>query len=143
MRVLVLHGVNLDMLGRRDPKVYGRITLRELEQQIVEWAADLELDVTCKQTNAEGLYVEWIHDACDWAEGVIVNPGAWTHYSYAIHDALELLSVPLVEVHLSAIEQREEFRRHSVVADLASLRVTGKGPEGYREALEFLKELET
>jgi 3-dehydroquinate dehydratase-2 len=140
MRVLVLHGVNLDMLGRRDPRIYGRITLRELEQQIVDWGGELALDVSCKQTNAEGLYVEWIHDALDWADGVIVNPGAWTHYSYAIHDALELLAVPLVEVHLSAIEEREEFRRHSVVADLASLRVTGQGPEGYRVALDFLKE---
>ena len=140
MRVLVLHGVNLDMLGRREPKHYGRITLRELEQQIVDWGAELGVDVSCKQTNAEGLYVEWIHDALDWADGVVVNPGAWTHYSYAIRDALELLAVPLVEVHLSKIEEREEFRRHSVVSELASFRVTGKGPDGYRDALAFLAE---
>jgi 3-dehydroquinate dehydratase-2 len=140
VRVLVLHGVNLDMLGRREPKHYGRITLRELEQQIVDWGSELGLDVSCKQTNAEGLYVEWIHDALDWADGVVVNPGAWTHYSYAIRDALELLSVPLAEVHLSKIEEREEFRQHSVVSDIASFRVTGKGPDGYREALSFLKE---
>jgi 3-dehydroquinate dehydratase-2 len=140
VRVLVLHGVNFDMLGRRDPRHYGRISLRELEQQIVDWGSELEIDVSCKQTNAEGLYVEWIHDACDWADGVIVNPGAWTHYSYAIRDALELLSVPLVEVHLSAIEEREDFRRHSVISEIASMRVSGKGPEGYRVALQFLKE---
>src|SRR4051794_7028278 len=140
MRVLVLHGVNLDMLGRRDPKLYGRITLRELEQQIVQWGGELGLDVSCKQTNAEGLYVEWIHDALDWAGGVVVNPGAWTHYSYAIRDALELLAVPLVEVHLSKVEGREEFRHYSVVSDIASFRVTGKGPEGYRDALSFLAE---
>ena len=140
MRVLVLHGVNFDMLGRRDPRHYGRISLRELEQQIVDWGTELGVDVSCKQTNAEGLYVEWIHDACDWADGVIVNPGAWTHYSYAIRDALELLSVPLVEVHLSAIEEREDFRRHSVISEIASMRVSGKGPEGYRVALQFLKE---
>ena len=140
MRVLVLHGVNFDMLGRRDPRHYGRISLRELEQQIVDWGTELAVDVSCKQTNAEGLYVEWIHDACDWADGVIVNPGAWTHYSYAIRDALELLSVPLVEVHLSAIEEREDFRRHSVISEIASMRVSGKGPEGYRVALQFLKE---
>src|SRR5207253_10490019 len=85
VRVLVLHGVNLDMLGRRDPKHYGRVTLRELEQQIVDWGVELGLDVTCKQTNAEGLYVEWIHDACDSSDGLIVNPGAWTHYSRASH----------------------------------------------------------
>jgi 3-dehydroquinate dehydratase-2 len=140
VRVLVLHGVNLDMLGRREPKHYGRITLRELEQQIVDWGAELGLDVSCKQTNAEGLYVEWIHDALDWAGGVVVNPGAWTHYSYAIRDALELLAVPLAEVHLSKIEEREEFRHHSVVSDIASFRVTGKGPDGYRDALGFLAE---
>jgi len=140
VRVLVLHGVNLDMLGRRDPNHYGRMTLGELEQQIVDWGAELGLDVSCKQTNAEGLYVEWIHDALDWADAAIVNPGAWTHYSYAIRDALEMLSVPLVEVHLSAIEEREDFRRHSVVSDIASMRVSGQGPEGYRVALQFLRE---
>jgi 3-dehydroquinate dehydratase II len=92
----------------------------------------------CRQSNSEGEYIDWIHDAYDTVDGLIVNPGAWTHYSYAIRDALELLTVPFVEVHLSDIEHREEWRRHSVVADLAALRVTGKGPDGYREALEFL-----
>ena len=138
MQVRVLNGVNLDMLGRRDPKTYGGVSINELETQIYEWAHDLSLTVRCRQTNSEGEYIGWIHDAYGDADAVIVNPGAWSHYSYAIHDALEILDVPIVEVHLSNIEQREEWRRHSVIADLMALRVIGKGPDGYREALEYL-----
>ena len=138
MQVVVLNGVNLDVLARRDPAVYGGISLSELETRIYEWASKLGCHVRCRQTNSEGEYVEWCHDAYDWADGVIVNPGAWTHYSYAIRDALELLDAPIVEVHLSNIEQREEWRRKSVIADVAATRVVGKGPDGYREALEFL-----
>ncbi len=138
MRVLVLHGVNLDMLGRRDPAHYGSLTLPELEGQIREWGEAFGLEVDCRQTNAESQYVEWLHEALDSANAVIVNPGAWTHYSYAIRDALELLQIPIAEVHLSDIEAREAFRRISVVRDLAAFTVMGKGPDGYREALEFL-----
>ena len=138
MRIYVLHGVNLDTLGRRDPAHYGVITLPELEGKIKEWGEALGLEVVCRQTNFEGEYVEWLHEALDGADGVIVNPGAWTHYSYAIRDALELLEVPVVEVHLSNIDSREEWRRISVVRDVAVLTVMGKGPDGYREALEFL-----
>ena len=138
MQVLVLNGVNLDMLGRRDPKTYGGVSINELETRIYEWAHELTLTVRCRQTNSEGEYIGWIHDAYRDADAVIVNPGAWSHYSYAIHDALEILDVPIVEVHLSNVEQREEWRRHSVIADLMALRVIGKGPEGYREALEYL-----
>ena len=140
MQVVVLNGVNLDVLGRRDPAVYGGVSLGDLETRIYEWASQLGCHVRCRQTNNEGEYVGWCHDALDWADAVIANPGAWTHYSYAIRDALELLDVPLVEVHLSNVEGREEWRRHSVIADLAALRVVGKGPEGYREALEFVVE---
>ncbi|HZO97250.1 MAG TPA: type II 3-dehydroquinate dehydratase [Gaiellaceae bacterium] len=138
MQVVVLNGVNLDVLGRRDPRLYGGLSLNELETRIYEWAHELRLTVRCRQTNSEGEYIGWIHDAHADADGVIVNPGAWTHYSYAIHDALELLEIPIVEVHLSNIEQREEWRRHSVIAHLAARRILGKGPDGYREALEFL-----
>ena len=138
MQVLVLNGVNLDILGRRDPKLYGGLSLNELETRIYEWAQELTLTVRCRQTNSEGEYIGWIHDAYRDADGVIVNPGAWSHYSYAIHDALEILDVPIVEVHLSNIENREEWRRHSVISDLMAHRVTGKGPDGYREALEYL-----
>ncbi len=138
MQVVVLNGVNLDMLGQRDPVVYGGLTLNELETQIYAWAHELALTVRCRQTNSEGEYVDWIHGAYGEADGVVVNPGAWSHYSYAIHDALELLTVPIVEVHLSQIEQREAWRRHSVIAGLAAHRVLGQGPAGYREALRYL-----
>ena len=138
MQVVVLNGVNLDVLGRRDPELYGGVSLGDLETRIYEWASQLGCHVRCRQTNNEGEYVEWCHDALDWADGVVANPGAWTHYSYAIRDALELLTVPLVEVHLSDVDKREEWRRKSVIADLAAKRVVGKGPDGYREALEFI-----
>jgi 3-dehydroquinate dehydratase II len=137
MQVLVLNGVNLNVLGRRDPKVYGGVSLNELETRIYEWAHELGVSARCRQTNSEGEFIEWIHDAVD-ADALVVNPGAWTHYSYAIRDALDILEVPIVEVHLSDIEHREEWRRTSVISDLTALRVIGKGPAGYREALEFL-----
>jgi len=140
VRVAVLNGVNLDVLHRRDPELYGGLTLNQLEGHIYEWARELELAAECRQTNNEGEYVAWCHEALDWAGGVIANPGAWTHYSYAIRDALELFEAPVVEVHLSDIDHREEWRRLSVLADIASARVIGKGPQGYREALAFLAE---
>ena len=140
MRIVVLNGVNLDEIGRRDPEVYGGLSESELETRIYRWADELGMTVECKQTNHEGEYVNWCHEALDWAEGVIANPGAWTHYSYAIHDALELVTVPIVEVHLSNVAAREEWRRVSVISELAAKRVIGKGPDGYREALQYLKE---
>ena len=138
MRIAVLNGVNLDALALRDPALYGGLGLSELETKIYQWALALECTVRCRQTNHEGEYVDWCHEAYEWADGVIANPGAWSHYSWAIHDALELFSVPVVEVHLSNIEEREEWRRHSVIGDLAAKRILGKGPEGYKEALEWL-----
>ena len=138
MQVVVLNGVNLDVLGRRDARMYGGLSINELETRIHEWAHELTLTVRCRQTNSEGEYIGWIHDAYGDADAVIVNPGAWSHYSYAIHDALEILQVPIVEVHLSNIEEREEWRRNSVISDLMAHRVIGKGPDGYREALEYL-----
>ncbi len=138
MRVLVLNGVNLDVLDRRDATMYGGLSLSELETKIYAWARELGATARCRQTNNEGQYVEWCHEALEWADGVVVNPGAWSHYSYAIYDALELLDVPLVEVHLSNIDEREDWRRNSVIAPLAAARILGKGPDGYREALEFL-----
>ena len=138
MRVVVLNGVNLDVVGRRDPETYGGLTLSELETTIYEWAAGLGCTVRCRQTNHEGEFVDWCHDALDWADGVVANPSAWTHYSWAIRDAVELFTVPFVEVHLSDVDAREEWRRFSVLEGLAAARFVGKGPEGYREALEFL-----
>jgi 3-dehydroquinate dehydratase II len=142
MQIVVLNGVNLDVLGRRDPALYGGLSLDELETRIYEWASRLGCHVRCRQTNSEGEYVEWCHDAYDWADGVIVNPGAWTHYSYAIRDALELLEAPIVEVHLSNIDEREDWRRTSVISDVVSHRVIGKGPDGYKEAIEWLSQHE-
>jgi 3-dehydroquinate dehydratase-2 len=138
MQVLVLNGANLDQLGRRDAKLYGGLSLNELESKIYEWAHALDISARCRQTNDEGEYIGWVHDAYDNVDAVIANPGAWSHYSYAIRDALELLEVPLVEVHLSDVDNREEWRRHSVISELAAHRIVGHGPDGYREALEFL-----
>ena len=140
MRVAVLNGVNLDVVGRRDPEMYGGLSLNQLESRIYEWARELGFTARCFQTNHEGQFVEWCHDARGWASGLIVNPGAWSHYSYAIRDALELCSAPVVEVHLSNIEKREDWRRHSVISDVVGHRIIGKGPDGYREALVYLKE---
>ncbi|MGH2860535.1 MAG: type II 3-dehydroquinate dehydratase [Solirubrobacteraceae bacterium] len=138
-RVEVMHGVNLDQLGRRDPAHYGKLDLPALERQIESWAQELGLSVRFFQTNHEGVFVEHLHALRDLADGVVLNPGAWTHYSWAIRDALELTQMPAVEVHLSAVDEREEWRRQSVIRDLCRATVSGKGPEGYREALEQLK----
>jgi len=138
VRVAVLNGVNLDVLHRRDPKLYGGLSLNQLETQIYEWAKELELTADCRQTNSEAEYIGWCHDALDSAGGIVVNPGAWTHYSYAIRDALELFTVPVVEVHLSNVDEREDWRQKSVIADVVTCRVIGKGPEGYRDALQYL-----
>ena len=138
MQVAVINGVNLDVLAQRDPALYGGLGLRELETQIYAWAREMGFTARCFQTNHEGQFVEWCHDSTRWADGLIVNPGAWSHYSYAIRDALELAAMPAVEVHLSDVDAREEWRRHSVISDLVVGRVAGQGPEGYREALEIL-----
>jgi 3-dehydroquinate dehydratase-2 len=138
VRIAVLNGVNLSALGERNPELYGGLSYPELETRIYEWARDLDVSVRCFQTNHEGVYVDWCHDARSWADGVVVNPGAWTHYSYAIHDALELLGAPVVEVHLSDVTKREEWRRRSVIEDVVAKRILGKGPDGYREALAYL-----
>jgi 3-dehydroquinate dehydratase-2 len=140
VRVLVLNGVNLNMLGRRDPAVYGTTTIAELEGRIYDWGRALELSVNCRQTNDEGEYIKWIHDAMDNTDALIVNPGAWSHYAWSIHDALEMVPVPIIEVHLSNVEEREEWRRHSVIKDLVTQRFIGQGPDGYRLALEYLRE---
>jgi 3-dehydroquinate dehydratase-2 len=139
-RVEVLHGVNLDMLGRRDPEHYGTLTLGQLQVQIKRFAADLGLEVTFFQTNSEGEFVEYLHRLPELADGALVNAGAWTHYSYAIRDALELAGVPAIEVHLSDVGSREEWRHRSVLDGVVQGAVSGKGPDGYRDALELLKE---
>jgi len=138
-RVEVLHGVNFDVLGRRDPEQYGGMSLPELEVQIKRYAYDLDLGVTFFQSNHEGEFVEYLHRLPELADAAIINAGAWTHYSWAIRDALEIAKVPVVEVHLSDVTKREEWRRRSVFDGLVLGVVSGKGAEGYREALEILK----
>jgi 3-dehydroquinate dehydratase-2 len=138
VRIDVLNGVNLDLLGRRDRSRYGEDSLQDLETRIYAWARDLGLQVRCRQTNHEGEFVEFLHAALDTADGLVLNPAAWTHYSWAIRDALEPFSGPVVEVHISDVDQREEWRRQSVLEGLVVGRVVGKGIEGYREALELL-----
>lgn len=139
-RIEVMHGVNLDQLGRRDPAQYGSFTLDELEVKIGSAADELGLVTRFFRTNHEGEFVQRLHRLEGLADGVVLNPGAWTHYSYAIRDALELANLPAVEVHLSDVDHREEWRRRSVLSDLCFARVAGKGPAGYREALERLRE---
>jgi 3-dehydroquinate dehydratase-2 len=137
-RVGVLHGVNLDQLGRRPAEHYPAISLAELEVAVGRYARELGHEVTFDQTNHEGEFCEHLHNAPATSDALLLNPGAWTHYSYAIRDALEIAALPAVEVHLSAVEEREEFRRRSVISDLCVGTVSGKGVEGYREALELL-----
>ena len=135
-----MHGVNLDQLGRRDPTHYGGLTFEQLELQISDAAHDLGLKTRFFQTNHEGEFVEHLHALEGVADAIVLNPGAWTHYSYAIRDALELAGLPAVEVHLSDVDSREAWRRQSVISELCIARVAGKGPDGYREALERVRE---
>jgi len=137
-RVAVLHGVNFDVLERRDAAIYGGLSLSQLEAQISTWAHELRLEPIFFQTNAEGEFCEYLHRSVDLADAVIVNAGAWTHYSRAIADALELTRLPAVEVHLSDVEARDDWRRLSVFDGLVLAKIAGKGPDGYREALERL-----
>ena len=138
--IAVLHGVNLDVLERRPAEHYGGLTLSELERRIAGYAAGLGFEPTFFQTNHEGEYVEELHRAGEYADGLILNPGAWTHYAWALRDALEIAALPAVEVHLSDVKAREEFRGHSVISEVCVATVTGRGVDGYRDALERLKE---
>jgi 3-dehydroquinate dehydratase-2 len=139
-RVEVMHGVNLDQLGRRDPLLYGTLTLPELEQRIATEAGELGLSTRFFQTNHEGAFVEHLHSLQGQADALLLNPGSWTHYAWAIRDALEIAALPAVEIHLSDVQNREPFRRISVIGDLCVHTVSGRGPDGYREALERLRE---
>ncbi len=139
-RLIVLHGPNLNLLGQRPVEHYGTITLPELEQRVSGEAAGLGWECSCLQTNHEGMYIDWIH-AFRNEGALLVNPGAWTHYSYAIRDALELVNCPVAEVHLSDISSREDWRRVSVVSPAVSFTISGKGPDGYVEAVRRLVDL--
>ena len=137
-RVAVLHGVNFDILERRDPAFYGGKSLAELEREISGWARELGLEPIFFQTNHEGEFVEFLHRLPDLADASIVNAGAWTHYSRAIADALDVARLPAVEVHLSDVENRDDWRKDSVFDGLVLAKISGKGAEGYREALALL-----
>ena len=138
-RISVMHGVNMNALDRRSTEHYGDLTFTKLETRIDEFARDLGLSARFFQTNFEGEYVEELHRAAEYADALILNPGAWTHYSYAIRDAVELAGLPAVEVHLSDVDAREEFRKASVIRDLCVGTVKGRGVDGYQEALELLR----
>ena len=141
-RVAVMHGVNLDMLGRRDPEVYGTQTLSEYEFRIHEFARELGLEASFFQTNHEGEFCEYLHRVPETADAVLVNAGAWSHYSWAIRDALDVAGKPAVEVHISDVGNREGWRSVSVFDGLVAAKISGKGLDGYREGLEVLvKEL--
>ena len=135
-KFLMLHGVNHDMFGKRDPKQYGTITLDGINARLAALAQELGVEVTCFHTNSEGAMCERIHQAYrDNVDGVMINAGAWTHYSYAIRDALAILTVPVVEVHMSNIHAREEFRHRSVFADIVRGQIAGFGVDSYLLAL--------
>jgi 3-dehydroquinate dehydratase-2 len=138
-RIEVMHGVNLDALGRRPASHYGELTLERLEHRIGQFAKELDLEARFFQTNHEGEYVEHLQRLEGMADGLILNPGAWTHYAWAIRDALEIAALPAIEVHLSDVDRREEWRQLSVVRELCFATVTGLGVEGYHEALARLK----
>jgi 3-dehydroquinate dehydratase II len=139
-RVEIMHGVNLDQLGRRDPDLYGGLSFDRLERRIGDFARELGLTARFFQTNAEHEFVEHLHRLEDLSDAIVMNPGAWTHYAWAIRDALEIAGLPCIEVHLSDVMAREEWRRTSVVRDLCLATVSGRGVDGYREALSRLKE---
>jgi 3-dehydroquinate dehydratase II len=139
-RIEIMHGVNLDQLGHRDPALYGSLTLPDIEGRIEQEARSLGLEVSCFQTNHEGAFVERLHALRGAADGVILNPGAWTHYSWAIRDALEIAALPALELHLSDPLAREPWRHISVIGELCFASVRGLGPDGYRKGMELMRE---
>ena len=138
-RVAVMHGVNLDMLERRPSDVYGELSFPQLERQIGKFAQELGLETRFFQSNFEGEFVEELHRVGEYSDALVLNPGAWTHYSWAIRDAVEIAGLPAYEVHISDVMAREEFRKTSVIRDVCVGSVWGKGPDGYRDALAALK----
>lgn len=140
MRVLLMNGPNLNLLGQREPEVYGTTTLTSIEEMVRAYAAERGVEVECLQSNHEGVLIDTIHASQGAFDGIVYNPGAHTHYSYALHDAISSVTTPVVEVHISDISKREEFRRHSVLADACIGQVKGLGTQGYLRALDLLLE---
>lgn len=139
-RVLVMHGINFSALDRRPAEHYGGLTYSQLEREITRFGRELDVTVNCFQSNHEGAFVEELHKASDYADGLLINPGAWTHYAWAIRDAVEIAGLPVIEVHLSDVDAREAFRQVSVLEGVRNGKVAGKGVDGYREGIELLKE---
>jgi len=135
LKILVLHGPNLNLLGKREPAVYGRLTLEQINRKLEELAAELGVELTCRQSNHEGELIDILHSAAAAVDAVVFNPGAYTHYSYALRDAVAAIGVPTVEVHLSNIHAREDFRKQSVIAPAAAGQISGLGVTGYLLAL--------
>ncbi|OPZ71942.1 MAG: 3-dehydroquinate dehydratase [Firmicutes bacterium ADurb.Bin456] len=135
MKILVLHGPNLNLLGRREPSVYGDLTLEQINRRLGDLAAELGVTVNFHQSNCEGQLIDFLQDAARETRAVVFNPGAYTHYSYALRDAVAALDIPVIEVHLTNIHAREAFRRHSVIAPVASGQISGLGLTGYLLAL--------
>jgi 3-dehydroquinate dehydratase II len=140
LRIEVMHGVNLDQLGRRDPLLYGDLTLAQLERRIEQDARALDLGTRFFQSNFEGEFVERLHSLEGEADAILINPGAWTHYAWAIRDALEIAALPALEIHLSDVEHREPWRQLSVIRDVCFATISGRGPAGYGEALARLRD---
>ena len=139
-RVAVLHGINLGALDRRPAQHYGGLTFTQLEQKIAKFGRELGLTCNFFQSDHEGEFVQELHKTSDYADGVVLNPGAWTHYAWSLRDAVEISGLPVIEVHLSDVDSREAFRHLSVLEGVRAGRVSGHGVDGYREALEMLKE---
>lgn len=140
-RIAMIHGPNLNMLGVRDPEIYGKEDFTSLNKRIENHAKHLGVEVTVQQSNSEGAIIDFVQDARAWAEAIIINPGAYTHYSYAIRDALADTRLPVIEVHISNVHAREEFRRHSVISPITTGQIVGFGPHGYLLALDAAKRL--
>jgi 3-dehydroquinate dehydratase II len=139
LKVLVLHGPNLNLLGFRQPEIYGSETFESINKQIEEYGKKINVEVRIQQSNHEGVLIDAIHEAIDWADGIVINPGAYTHYSYAIADAIRAVRLPVVEVHLSNVHGRDDWRRRSVVAEAVVGQIAGFGGTSYLLGLDALR----
>jgi len=138
LKILVIHGPNLNLLGEREPDIYGHLTLKDVNQKINDFAAENKTEIKIFQSNHEGAIIDFLHTNRKWAHGIVINPGALTHYSYALRDALTGIQLPAVEVHLSDIHNREEFRKISVIKEVCIHQISGKGFNSYLEGLKFI-----
>jgi 3-dehydroquinate dehydratase II len=143
MKILVLHGPNLNLLGVREPEIYGRVGMEEIDNELAVRAKDLGFELRCLQSNHEGVLIDAIHEAIGWADGILINPGAFTHTSLALRDAIASTGIPTVEVHLSNIYAREDFRRRSVIAGVCVGQISGFGANSYYLALAAMIEAST